>query len=497
VTASNELITEWREYERTSTTVLNAYVQPSFSAYITDLVKTLGSHGYDRPVALMQSNGGVIAEHSAAEKPIRTLQSGPAGGVIGAAALASELGHPNVICADVGGTSYDVALIEQGKILERSDTEVGGRPILGPIIDIASIGAGGGSIAWIDHRGALQVGPRSAGADPGPAAFGKGGIEPTVTDAHLLLGRLDPERFLGSRMKLDLEASSEAMRCKVAEPLGMSVEEAAAGTLSIAETSMTYAIRAVTVERGLDPRDFVVYSYGGGGGLFAAPVAGHSEVGTVVVPRAPANFSAWGILSSDYREDVALTRVMPLDETTLDQIRETLDQLGATASAAVERYGFAAEQLAPIHQVDVRYAGQDATIAVAIRPAWLEDGHRLLAEARAAFVASHRQLYGHGEMDAPLEVVHCRARVVGPVQRPQWPRWTQGGVADPRAVRPVFFDSGFVDSAIYERDTLGLGQCIEGPAIVEEWTTTTVVPPGWEAEVDELGNLVISAEREA
>ncbi|TQM11612.1 hydantoinase/oxoprolinase family protein [Pseudonocardia kunmingensis] len=491
VTASSELVTEWREYERTSTTVLNSYVQPSFQRYISDLVANLGSRGYYRPVALMQSSGGVIAEHLAARKPIRTLESGPAGGVIGAAALAAQLGHRNVICADVGGTSYDVALIEDGRILERSETTVDGRPVLGPTIDIVSIGAGGGSIAWIDHRGALQVGPRSAGAHPGPAAFGLGGTEPTVTDAHLLLGRLDPQRFLGSRMRLDPDAATEAMRSRIAEPLGLSLEQAAAGTLAIAETSMTYAIRAVTVERGLDPRDFVMYSYGGGGGLFAAAVAEHCEVGTVVVPQAPANFSAWGILSSDYREDAVLTRVLPLDEPHSDEVIKIVSALAAEATDQLAQYGFTAESLVTTHQLDVRYTGQDATIPVALDVGWLESGELLRTQVRAAFVGAHRRLYGHGSAEAPLELVHSRARVVGPVTRPSWPCWTQRTETGPHDVRPVHFGSAFVETRIYEREALAAGQRVPGPAVIEEWTTTTVVPPGWTAGVDDLGNLII------
>ncbi|OXM75245.1 MULTISPECIES: hydantoinase/oxoprolinase family protein [Amycolatopsis] len=492
VTASSELITEWREYERTSTTVLNTYVQPGFERYIGDLVRNLRSHGYDRPVALMQSNGGVIAEHLAARKPIRTLESGPAGGVIGAAALAARLGHRDVICADVGGTSYDVALIEDGQILERSETAVAGRPILGPTIDIVSIGAGGGSIAWIDHRGVLQVGPRSAGAHPGPAAFGLGGTEPTVTDAHLLLGRIDPERFLGSRMRLSVDAAAAAMRSKIAGPLGLSVEEAAAGTLAIAETSMTYAIRAITVERGLDPRDFVMYSYGGGGGLFAAAVAGHCEVGKVVVPRAPANFSAWGILSSDYREDAVLTRVLPWEETRRAEVVKILTSLADQAADQVAQYGFTGDSLITTFQLDMRYAGQDATIPVPVEREWLDSGDALLPRVRESFVGAHRRLYGHGAADADLELVHCRARVVGPVTEPDWPVWTPREPAQPREIRPVYFGQGFTDTVIYERDALATGQRVPGPAIVEEWTTTTVVPPGWTLEIDDLGTMIIT-----
>jgi N-methylhydantoinase A len=494
VTASHEIVTEWREFERTSTAVLNAYVQPLFGRYVGSLVERLETQGYDRPVAIMQSNGGVIAETSAADRPIRTLESGPAGGVIGAQALARELGHANVICADVGGTSYDVALIEDGEILERTETTVGGRPILGPIIDIVSIGAGGGSIAWIDHRDVLQVGPRSAGAHPGPAAFGRGGLEPTVTDCHLLLGRLDPQRFLGSRMVLDVAAARRALTDNIADPLGLSVEEAAAGALAIAETNMTYAIRAVTVERGLDPRDFVMFSYGGGGGLFAAAVAQESDVGTVVIPRAPANFSAWGILSSDYREDAAMTRVMPLDGERTGEVAAILRSLADRTATELAKYGFERAELATTHRADLRYAGQDATLSVPVDERWLDEPELLLGGLRERFVAAHRQMYGHGADHARLEIVATRSRSVGPVQRPQWPAWkvTEAGAA--RDARRVHFRvaNAALETPVYDRDRLAVDQVVDGPAIVEEWTTTSVVPPGWRATVDSLGNLVLT-----
>ena len=354
VTASSEVATEWREFERTSTTVLNSYIQPPFATYLGELGDRLRGAGYTRPFALMQSNGGVIDASRASRLPIRTLESGPAGGVIGARALAAELGYANVICADVGGTSYDVALIEDGDILERTDTKVGGRPVVGPGIDIVSIGAGGGSIAWIDHRGAVKVGPQSAGAHPGPACFGLGGEEPTVTDCHLVLGRLDPENFLGSRMQLDVDAAQHAIQSRIADPIGATLEQAADGILSIAETNMTYAIRAITVERGLDPREFALFSYGGGGGLFAAATAEELEIPTVVVPRAPANFSAWGILTSDYRDDAALTRVRAFDEGSIGGLVADLRMLAERATTELRAYGFDEAELEHHYRTDAR-----------------------------------------------------------------------------------------------------------------------------------------------
>jgi N-methylhydantoinase A len=490
-TTSSEIATEWREFERTSSTVLNAYIQPMFAGYLENLQGRLESVGFQRPFALMQSNGGVISSQRAARLPIRTLESGPAGGVIGAHALAADLGYRNVICADVGGTSYDVALIENGEILERTDTTLAGRPVVGSVIDIVSIGAGGGSIAWLDHREALRVGPRSAGASPGPACFGLGGAEPTVTDCHLLLGRLDADRFLGSRMRLDRTAAEDALRSRIAEPAGLSLEAAADGCLQIAETNMTYAIRAVTVERGLDPRDFAMLSYGGGGGLFAAAVAEELEVGTVIIPRAPANFSAWGILTSDYREDVSLTRVRPLDNGTAAQITDDLAELARLASGELRAYGFEGDDIDVVSRLDMRFAGQEHTLTVTLDGATSEE--RFVDNARSRFVDLHRQIYGHGEIDARIEVVTARVRAIGRVARPRWtalpPRHSEG----PLAHRLTYFRTigEFVEVPVWDREELSPTTTVEGPAIVEEWTTTILIPPSWQAASDTLGNLVL------
>ena len=493
VTASHEVATEWREFERTSTAVLNAYVQPLMGQYLGELGERLHDAGFQRPLALMQSNGGVISAERAAERPIRTLESGPAGGVIGCLALARELGHENVICADVGGTSYDVALIDGGRILETTETEVGGRPVVGPVIDIVSIGAGGGSIAWIDELGAVRVGPHSAGASPGPACFGLGGTEPTVTDCHLILGRLDSETFLGGRMRLDVAAAEEALQSRIARPLGLGLDEAAAGVLAIAQTNMVFAIRAVTVERGLDPREFVVFSYGGGGGLFAAAVAEELEVPAVLVPRAPANFSAWGILTSDYREDVAVTTVRPLDESSAAEAAAILRQLAEEAAANLERYGFTEGQVERIYRADIRYAGQDHAITVSLEPEWLDDHPALLAGARQRFAAAHIQLYGHGTLDPPLELVTSRARAVGHIARSSVSEPATLEQVPPQEFRQVFFGArGRVETAVHQRETFASAS---GPAIVEEWATTVVVPPGWSAQVDRLGNLLLQRER--
>jgi N-methylhydantoinase A len=493
VTPSFEVATEWREFERTSTAILNAYIQPLLRDYLAELGEGLVSEGYRKPLALMQSNGGVISSDGAARKPIRTLQSGPAGGVIAAQALAHRLGYPNVICADVGGTSYDVALIEDGEILETNETDVGGRPIIGSIIDMVSIGAGGGSIAWIDATGAVQVGPTSAGAYPGPACFGLGGDEPTVTDCHLALGRLDPVNFLGSRMKLDVEAATRAIETHIADEIDTSVSEAARGILAIAETNMTYALRALTVERGLDPREFVLCSYGGGGGLFAAAVAQELDIKVVVIPRAPANFSAVGILMSDYREDTAATRIQALEPDAISGIVGVMRSLAAKGTSDLQDFGFDVSSIGLQYRADVRYRGQDDTITVPLEEDWVESGPCLLYGLRERFVSMHSQLYGYGSADDALEIVNSRCRCVGELPHPPWQEWPVREHAEPRTTRSVFWEGagGDADTSIFDRNQLAVDQLVHGPAIIDEWTTTSLVPPGWCASLDWLGNLIV------
>ncbi len=492
VSVSHEIASEWREFERTSTTVLNAFIQPAVKGYLDELQGKLTGVNYDRSLAIMQSSGGVANTATASAKPIRTLMSGPAGGVIGAKFLSAELGYKNVICTDVGGTSFEVAIIENGNILERSHTEIARRPILGSLIDVSSIGAGGGSIAWLDHRGGLQVGPHSAGATPGPVCFGGGGEEPTTTDAHLVLGRLDPEYFLGGRMKLDLAGARKAIEEKIAKPLGITVEKAAYGIVTIAETNMANAIRTKTVARGLDPREFVSLAYGGGGGLFACKVAEELEVPKVIVPVAPANFSAWGILTSDYIEDEVRTKVGRFDDDKIDETIEVLKELSDRAVEAVAGYGFDRKEIALLRRLDLRFENQEYTITVDLEPEWTDAGS-ILKGAREKFVASHLRLYGHGDPDANLEQVSVRCRAIGHVRAPQVAKIAAPDKKTAPKTRMAYFASEGdpVETTVVERDSLAPGYTLAGPAIVDEWTMTTVVPPNWACTVDDYGNLIL------
>lgn len=492
VSVSHELVNEWREFERTSTTVLNAYVQPQFEKYVKSIRRQLESDGYQSALALMQSNGGVVSADRAAARPVTTLESGPAGGVIGAQALSQEMGIDNLICFDVGGTTVDVALIDGGRIVERAQTEVARRPVMGSTIDISSVGAGGGSIAWIDPRGALRVGPQSAGSLPGSVCFGRGGTELTVTDCHLLLGRLDPDTFLGSRLKLDLETTQEVAGL-LAEKLNLSIEETALGVIKIATTNLTHAIRGITVERGLDPRDYSILSYGGGGALFAAFVGEELQVKSVVIPRAPANFSAWGILTSDYREDNSRTLVMPFTVAGHGKIVEVFNSLKNENIQRLQTLGFDAEDLCSTARADIRFAGQEFTVTVPFEEDWLRGPDELMGGVRRRFVDLHNRLYGHGDFDAPLEIVTLRVQSVGGVERPSWPEWDNTEIAKPVAVRNTCFESGdgHAPVPVFHRVDLALGQRIHGPAIIEEWANTIVIPPNWILDVDRLGNLVL------
>ena len=494
VTCSSELIHEWREFERTCTTVLNAYTQPQFQKYVESLSKKLRADGYVSSLALMQSNGGVSAAGYTATRPIKTLESGPAGGVIGAHAVAGALQLQNIICFDVGGTTVDVALIEKGRIVERSQTKIGGRPVMGPTIDIASIGAGGGSIAWVDQRGALRVGPQSAGASPGPACFGHGGVEPTVTDCHLLLGCLDADRFLGSRMRLDIEAAIKAVKRLTAQ-INISIEEMANGVLKIAETNMTNAIRSITVERGLDPREYTLFSYGGGGGLFAAGVCDELEIKSFIVPRNPANFSAWGILNSDYREDSSKTLIRPLGTETVDEFLNTVEKLKKNNIKRLKEFGFHAGKIYSNIMADIRFSGQEFTVTVPIDDEWTNDAQKLLRSVQERFVELHNRLYGHGESSAPIELVAVRTRSVGRVLKPFRSIWKEGDITEPDSWREssYFGESSIpIRIPVYNRENLVRDQKISGPAIIEEWTTTTLVPNNWKVVVDRWGNLVFT-----
>lgn len=489
ITTSHDVTREWREYERTSSAVINAYVQPIFGQYVAELTERLTAEGYTAPLGIMQSNGGVLAAERAAVVPLKTLMSGPAGGVVGSRELARESGIRNAICADVGGTTFDVALIIDGDLVEDAETSLNGRPVLGNMVGIRSVGAGGGSIAWLDSRNALKVGPASAGAVPGPVCFRQAGTEPTVTDAQLVLGRLDAEAFLGGRMNLDRDAAEQAIAERVAGPLGLDIASAALGILRIAETNMTNAMRAITIGRGLDPRDFSMISYGGGGGLFAALTAEELGMTHVIAPRAAPYFSAWGILSSDYYEDTTRTRIIPVHDSALPEIRGQFEELAAEAVAGMRSYGFDERLVEVRHSADIRFIGQHHTVSVPIESEWLQWPSGFAERVRADFIALHDRMYGPRTRNNEVEMVSLRTRGEVATEKPKLPKLADRPDGAPRGERSVRFAGAAVATALYDRDELAPGQRIDGPAIVEEWANTTLVPPNWSVEVDNAGHF--------
>ena len=498
VSISSDITGEFREFERTSTVALNTYVMPSVAAYLAGLEERLGAGGFRGGLNIIQSTGGLTTSEEARRMPIRTLESGPAGGVIGAVALGEQLDEPNLIATDVGGTSFDVALILDGRPFEKSETYVNKRPVLQPTIDITSVGAGGGSIAWLDDSGGFRVGPLSAEADPGPVCFGKGGTEPTVTDAHLVLGRINPRNFLGRRMELDVDGAKAAIEDRIAGPLGLSLEEAAHGITHLADTNMIHAIRRVTIERGHDPRDFTLLGYGGGGGLFAASLAREMEIGKTIIPVNPAVFSAWGILNSDFREDAVRTTVM---STAALSVEELLDMFGTLAAAAVEKLaasGLAGDRARFVRALDMRYEGQEHTVKVPLPPAgeFRAGGMPLL---QSLFDQLHERMYAHASPGTPTELVNLRLSAIVESGKPsilKIPRGTGDGGEALKGDRRVYFrdESDAVACSVYDRERLGAGDAFSGPAIVEEWNTTAIVHPGQRLEVDEYGNLIITEE---
>jgi len=498
VSLSHRVSPEWREFERTSTTALNSYVAPNVARYLDTLEQGLGARSFPGSLSIMQSTGGSTSAERGRDAPISTLESGPAGGVIAAARVATDLGRTRAISADVGGTSFDVSLIVDGEPAVKSQTEIERRPVLLPSIDIVSIGAGGGSIARVDPSGALHIGPESAQATPGPACFGRGGTRPTVTDAYATLGIIDPENFLGKRMQLDLDAAADALRREVAEPLGLSsAREAAGAVVRLTTMNMVLAIRNITIERGHDPREFTLIGFGGGGGMFSSYVAHELELPEFVVPALPANFSAWGILNSDYRHDGVRHLLGRVDDALLAQARDALAELTEEGRAAVLRWGHGADDPIAVQWfLDLRYVGQEHTIRVAVEPdAALEAG-----AVRERFEQLHLQTYSHVYEGQPIELVNARAVVIGQRERSRPP-------AAPAAERPdaaaALIGTRAVslageepsDVPIYDRERLQAGATLEGPAIVQEWTSTTVISPGDRLTVHPEGHLVVACGR--
>ena len=496
VSLSHELSREWREHERTSTAVANAYVGPRMERYLDSLQVRLTEAGLSGTLLLMESNGGVMTGTLAAQHPVYLLESGPVAGAVAAAALTRRLGFDNAISFDMGGTTAKCTLINKGRIEIADIYYVGGYeqgyPVQVPVVDIIEVGAGGGSIAYLDAAGSLKVGPRSAGAEPGPVCYSRGGTEPTITDANAVLGRLAPSGLLGGEMALDTEAAKRAIHDKIAAPLGLSDTQIASGIIRLAVVTMSAAVRRISIERGHDPRDFVLIVSGGAGPLHASAIARELSIPTVLVPPLPGHFSAWGMLLADIRFDNAQTYIADLETSDISDIEA---QFRTMEQAARERLRDAAPRLETVEIsrfIDVRYAGQEHTVRVPTPREFASDDAK--STLRETFMETYAQRYGHADPGGKLQLVTLRVVLDGLVEKPRLesfrPKATR--LAQPVATRQAFFDeTDWVDCPVYEREALAAGQKFSGPAIVVETGSTTVVAPGDRGEIDDLGNIII------
>jgi N-methylhydantoinase A len=488
VSVSHEVAPIWREYERSSTTIADAYLRPLFGRYVASLDAALRGAGMTRDWTLMKSNGGAMLAAAAAEAPIQTVMSGPAGGMTATEHVARALGEPNVLTLDMGGTSADVGIVVDG--LQRHTTEYEiewGLPAAVPLIDIKSIGAGGGSIAWVDTGGFLRVGPRSAGAEPGPICYRRGGTEVTVTDANLLLGRLNPDYFLAGRMRLDATDAREAME-RLGERLGMEALELAASIVEIANENMASAIKMVSLERGHDPRRFALLAFGGAGPLHAASVARLLGIPRVLVPRYPGVFSALGLLLADIRVDKVWTQAFRSNDVDAPLVNRQFDRIAERAVAELRQEGFAGEP-AIRRAINMRYFGQNYEHEVEIESGALDEA--ALERSFRRFDALHAERYGYAIDGEVIELVSFKVTAVGRRPAVDLSRASAGEGFD-AAPRDVYVrGTGFVEAAVVHRSRLAPGETLEGPAIVEEEGSTTFVEPGMTVTLGDQGTLVI------
>jgi N-methylhydantoinase A len=493
VSLSSDVLPVFREYERAMATVLNAYVQPVVSRYMGKLESGLRTRGLQGPLLIMASNGGVFGPQTAAQRAVHMALSGPAAGAIGASYVGRLAGYPDVISIDMGGTSADICLIQDGRPAVTHEGEIGPFPLQIPMTDIHTIGAGGGSIAAVTSLGSLTVGPQSAGAIPGPACYDQGGTVPTVTDANLVLGRIPPA-LLGGEVPLNLERARQAIYDHVAMPLGLDLYEAAAGIVQIVNNNMVGALRVVSVEKGYDPEQFALVAFGGAGPLHAGPLAQLLGTPTILIPPYPGLLSALGLLATDIQHDVMRTFVQRGPQYDLAGMEAVYQALYAEAAAHLAAEGIPPEWRSFQRLADLRYARQGFEVTVDF------PGEAVSAAAVAqviqAFHRRHEQLYTYAAPDTPVEIVNLRLRAVGQMEKLTLPRIATapvpGTTPDPVQTRPVYFSgAGFRDTPVYARATLQATHAVPGPAIVEQLDATTVIFPGQEAVVDIYGNLLI------
>jgi len=491
--ASHEVLAEFREFERLSTTVLNAALGPVMSRYLDHLEKRAGAIGLTPP-KILQSNGGVASAREAGNQAVRTLVSGPAAGVTGAACLAVAAGIRDIITFDVGGTSTDVCLVENGQPLIARQRDFHGFPVRFPMLDVHSVGAGGGSIAWVDDGGFLQVGPQSAGADPGPACYDHGGVLPTVTDANVILGRLPPDALLGGRMPIRADLARRAIAERIARPMGLALEEAAQGVLTILNENLMQAIRVISVEKGFDPRRFTLVAFGGGGPLLASMLARELGIETVMVPAHPGLLCAHGLLVADVRSDFSLSRLADLRKAGAQGVNAGFADLKHSVDAWFELERIEPAQRSVERALDLRYAGQSHELTVPVQREDFRESD--LPALVARFREEHVRVYGYAP-DGPVQIVTYRITARTPVAGQAGAAGAAPFSAPGNArtgVRRVHFreSAGFVDCPIYDRTRLLPGAGVVGPAILEQMDTTTVVLPGQVATVQADGNMLLT-----
>ncbi len=492
ITVSSDILPEFREYERTSTVCINAYVMPKVNAYVAHLETMLKDMEIASDLYIMQSNGGVITSETAREMSARTVLSGPAGGALTGVFLARSIEQPDVITIDMGGTSSDICLIEDAKPRLTTETDIEGYPIKLPMIDINTIGAGGGSIAWIDAGGALRVGPQSAGADPGPVCYDRGGSEPTVTDANAVLGRINPRYILGGEMNLNLDRAREILEQKIARPLGIDLLKAAEGIIQVVNANMVRGIRRVSVERGYDPRNFALVPFGGAGPMHGVALARELNMPKVIVPANPGIASAFGMLSADVRHDYVQTHIITADDADIDRIEGLFADMESNGSTQLKREGFTGSSAVLLRYADMRYSRQAYELSIPITETKLTREGIESLEKR--FHHSHQAAYGYARENEPVEFVNLRVVALGKLPGIRASEAGSGPSDPPEPIhrRRVVFDGNPMETAIYSRDSLLEGFTVSGPAVVEQLDSTIVIPPDYLAAADRYGNLIIS-----